>query len=116
MSALRIRSYAVRSRGARNGEKLRPVFSTDVVREIRPLKFAGNEIECAIDQGIVAARGKKAPICELEFELLSGEPWCLLRLARRLNSDIPLRLEARSKSARGYMLLGAVRLSDPSPA
>jgi triphosphatase len=98
---------------SRNGKRLRPVFSTDVVREIRPLKFAGNEIECALDRGVVAARGKKAPICEVEFELQSGQPSSLLRLARRLNADIPLRLEAASKAARGYMLLSGARPTAP---
>ena len=56
----------------RGGRRLLRVFSTDVVRETRPLKFAGNEIECAIDRGVVSARGRRVPICELEFELQSG--------------------------------------------
>lgn len=31
-------------------------FSMDVVREVRSVRFAGNEIECAIDYGVIAAR------------------------------------------------------------
>ena len=97
----------------RGGGRLLRIFSTDVVRETRALKFAGNEIECAIDRGAVSARGRRVPICELEFELQSGQPSSLLRLARRLNADIPLRLEAMSKAARGYMLLSGAQLSAP---
>ena len=95
----------------RRGKRLKPIFSTNVMRETRPLKFAGNEIECAIDYGFVAGRGKKAPICELELK--SGESSSLLQLARRLNANIPLRVEPASKAARGYALVNRARLTAP---
>lgn len=87
------------------GKKLKPVFVTNVMREIRLLELGQSHIECAIDRGFVAARGKKAKICELELELKSGEASSLLRLARRLNANAPLRIESASKAARGYALV-----------
>jgi inorganic triphosphatase YgiF len=99
--------------GSRRGKRLRPVFSTNVMRETRLLKFAGNEIECAIDRGFVAGRGKKAPICELELELRSGEAASLIQLARRLNANIPLRIEPKSKATRGYALVTGAQLAAP---
>jgi CHAD domain-containing protein len=44
------------------------------------------------------------PIAEVELELLEGSPEALYALALELDALTPLRLETRSKSARGYAL------------
>ena len=95
------------------GEKLKPIFFTNVMRELRLLKLGRSHIECAIDRGFVSARRKKAKICELELELKSGEASSLLKLARRLNANTPLRIEPASKAARGYALVNGAQLVVP---
>ncbi len=62
-------------------------------------------IELAIDAGeIIGPDGKREPISEIELELKSGEPASLYRLAQALSETVPLRLETRSKAARGFAL------------
>ena len=95
------------------GKKLKPIFLTNVMREIHLLELGRSHIECAIDRGFVTARGKKAKICELELELKSGEASSLLNLARRLNANTPLRIEPASKAARGYALVNGAQLVVP---
>src|SRR5665811_470109 len=91
-----------------------PVFATDVVRETWLLQLGRSQIECAIDRGIVAADGRRAPICEVELELKSGQPARLFQLAHRLNTIVPLRIEPASKAARGYDLANDARLTAPT--
>jgi inorganic triphosphatase YgiF len=93
-----------------------PVFATDVVRETWLLQFGRSQIEYAIDRGIVAADGRRAPICEVELELKSGQPARLFQLAHRLNTIVPLRIEPASKAARGYDLANDAGLTAPTPA
>src|SRR5919106_1261620 len=50
------------------------------------------------------ANGASMPIAEVELELLEGSPEALYALALELDALAPLRLETRSKSARGYAL------------
>lgn len=84
---------------------LKPVFVTDVRREVWPLRIGAAEIECAIDVGEIKTDDRSAPLCEVELELKSGLPSKLFELARRLNKAVPLRIEPASKAARGYSLL-----------
>jgi len=93
-----------------------PVFATDVVRETWLLQLGRSQIECAIDRGIVAADGRRAPICEVELELKSGQPARLFQLAHRLNTIVPLRIEPASKAARGYDLANDAGLTAPTAA
>jgi inorganic triphosphatase YgiF len=83
---------------------LKPVFVTDVTRQVWPLRLGASRIECAIDVGEIKADGKREPLCEVELELKSGAPAKLFELARSLNRSVPLRLEPESKAARGYSL------------
>lgn len=98
------------------GSDLVPVFATDVVRETWLLQLGRSRIECAIDRGIVAAHGKRAPICEVELELKSGQPVRLFQLAHRFNTVVPVRIEPASKAARGYDLADDSRLKAPVAA
>jgi triphosphatase len=98
------------------GNELVPVFATDVVRETWLVQLGRSRIECAIDRGIVAAGGRRAPICEVELELKSGQPVRLFQLAHRLNSIGPLRIETASKAARGYDLVNNAGLTAPTAA
>lgn len=94
----------------RNGalaSRLAPVFVTRVRRSISLLRLPkGDEIELALDEGVVEAGEASAPIHEVEMELKSGAPEHLYRFALDLLEDVPLRPGYLSKSERGYELLG----------
>jgi inorganic triphosphatase YgiF len=95
--------------GAVDPDDLRPVFATRVRRTVQRVEttdHAGRSslIEAALDFGGIEANGAKLPIAEVELELLDGSPEALYALALELDALAPLRLETRSKSARGYAL------------
>lgn len=104
----------IRKRCADN--HLVPVFSTNVMRESWLLRLGRSRIECAIDRGIIISNGRKAPVCEVELELKSGQAERLFQLARRLNAVVPLRVEPASKAARGYDLSRNADFAAPTAA
>lgn len=94
----------------RHAADLAPVFSTRFRRETR--LYASNDtvrILMMIDTGEIIAGERREPICELELELLDGQPLDLLLLACRLVADIPLMPGDLSKAERGFRL----HLDDP---
>ena len=95
------------------GHDLARIFATNVEREAWLLRLGQSQIECAIDRGEIATGRKRAPICEIELELKSGQPARLYQLARRLNAVVPLRIETRSKEARGYDLVAHAKRGAP---
>lgn len=86
---------------------LHPVFTSRVRRlSCRLHPMPGTTIELCCDQGqIEAPNGARLPICEIELELKQGQTQALFAVARALNQQALLRLEMRSKSARGYALI-----------
>ena len=95
--------------GAIDAGELRPVFATRVQRTVRRIETSdaaggSSVIEAALDLGSIEANGASMPIAEVELELLEGSPEALYALALELDALAPLRLETRSKSARGYAL------------
>ena len=93
--------------------RLAPRFTTDFRRETRLIDHAGARIEVALDEGEIAAAGRRVAIRELELELKEGEPEALWSLAEALASAVPLRPADTSKAARGGALLaGAWRLPE----
>jgi len=101
----------VQKRCARRG--LARVFATNVERETWLLQLGRTQIECAIDRGVIASERKKAAISEVELELKSGQPPRIYELAHRLNAIVPLRIETKSKEARGYDLVEHAKLAAP---
>ena len=87
-----------------DGEILAPVFTTRVERVVRIVHVGEAVIEAALDRGELSADGRRAPVCELELELKSGQPPALFDLARQLAKRVPLRLSLISKAERGYGL------------
>jgi triphosphatase len=85
-------------------QKLRPVFQTRFTRRARMLHRGKASIEVALDRGYVQARGRRAPISELELELKSGSMRALRREADRLAERFSLKFASTSKAARGYRL------------
>jgi inorganic triphosphatase YgiF len=83
------------------GRRLRPRFETRFVRRSGVVALhGGGEAELAIDSGAIVARGRRAPIREVELELRCGTHEALLRFARGLG----LALAYESKAERGYRL------------
>jgi inorganic triphosphatase YgiF len=92
--------------------KLRPVFTTDVMRAAIPVRSAGSEIEIAIDRGEVRAKRRRAPISEIELELKEGDPAPLVKLAKRVAQATHAGYGTASKAERGYALR---RGGEPAP-
>lgn len=98
-----------------------PVFHTDFNRRTWLLSHAGARIELALDQGELRSgegrRERRAPLLEVELELLEGPVDALLDLAHTLvlgpegHHDRALRLRPaqRSKAERGYALFRGER-------
>ncbi|HEV2532622.1 CHAD domain-containing protein [Phenylobacterium sp.] len=84
---------------------LKPAYNVRVTRRQRLVKFAGAEIELALDQGEVSGGVRVSPISEVELELKAGHPSALFDLARDLSKYAPLYLSFDTKSARGQALV-----------
>ena len=82
-----------------------PVFEVRVERRRWIVQQDGASVELVIDRGEVAAGNRTSPICEIELELMAGQPAALFALARRIDSTAPVRLGVQSKAERGYLLL-----------
>ncbi len=85
--------------------RLRPVFVTEVDRTEQPIAFAdGTRATLCLDAGEIRAGRKRAPLTEIEIELVQGEPRMLHELALSLAADLPVAMAQASKSERGYAL------------
>ncbi len=85
--------------------KLAPIFSTDFTRQVWLIECAKHtEIEIALDRGEIKANGQIEPICEIEFELKSGELQDLFTFVANLSFVDGVRLSSVSKAKRGYQL------------
>lgn len=89
---------------APDGE-LRAVFTAEVVRTLRELRYEGATIEMTVDEGSLRAGERTEPIRELELELKGGEAKALYRLAERLQAEFGFVLGTESKSDRGWRLI-----------
>jgi triphosphatase len=98
-----------RIRGWLKGEPLVPVYTTEVRRAVRMVERHGATVEVAFDRGAIVAGALKEPIREVELELKAGSSAGLIRLARELAASLPLRIDVRTKAARG------ARLIEPAP-
>jgi inorganic triphosphatase YgiF len=94
--------------------ELIPLFRTSFTRRLWRLTVAGGaRIEAAIDRGEVTAdvngEVRRAPISEIELELLHGDETALHALAADLSSKVPgLTPEDVNKAQRGYRLRAGV--------
>jgi triphosphatase len=90
-------------------DQLIPLFTTNFSRTLWDVSVDGANIEAAIDQGEVLAEvngeTRRAPICEIELELKSGDAGALHALSAELAKAIAgLRPDDISKAQRGYRL------------
>jgi inorganic triphosphatase YgiF len=86
-------------------------YRTDVLRRTRLLRTAGTQIELAFDNGAIEAGDASWPLCELEFELVSGQVTALTELARRWMHRHGLWIDTRSKAERGELLARGTRMA-----
>jgi triphosphatase len=85
--------------------RLRPIFVTEVDRTAQPLVFDdGTRATLCLDAGEIRAGRKRAPLNEIEIELVQGEPRQLHQLALSLAADLPVAMARTSKAERGYAL------------
>lgn len=80
------------------------LFTAAVERTVWRVNDMAGAFELILDQGEILANGKRAPICEVELELLDGEPRALFALGRQFAMSAPLRIGVLSKFERGLML------------
>jgi len=65
----------------------------------------GSQVALALDIGYVVAGTQRAPICELELELMAGRPAALFDLARHIAATVAVLPANLSKAERGYALV-----------
>ncbi|WP_434107444.1 CYTH domain-containing protein [Paraburkholderia caffeinilytica] len=88
------------------------LFRTNFTRTLWNVSLDGSTVEAAIDQGDVIAEvngeTRRAPICEVELELKSGDEAALNTLAAELGKQVTgLVPDNISKAQRGYQLRAA---------
>ena len=65
----------------------------------------GSVVEVSLDIGQIVAGNQCAPLCELELELVAGEPSALFEVAQQLARSVAVLPLNVSKGERGYALL-----------
>lgn len=91
----------------RGSDALAEVFRTDIRRTHRRLRSGGATLEIALDEGALQAGAQRAPVSEIEFELVAGPPAALPALAARWVQRHGLWWDVRTKAERGARLAAA---------
>ena len=91
---------------------LQPIFSTDFNRTFWLVEFQQSKIEVAFDQGKIIAGESEQPICEIEFELKSGNVQDLFDFVENLPFERDIYFSSASKAKRGYCLGSKQFLTD----
>ena len=91
---------------------LQPIFSTDFNRTFWLVVFQQSKIEVAFDQGKIIAGESEQPICEIEFELKSGNVQDLFDFVETLPFERDIYFSSASKAKRGYLLGSKQFLTD----
>jgi len=99
----RVLAEALRGEGGGTAP-LVPVSTTRVRRSSVVLDVGDARVELAFDRGTVVAGDRVEAICEVEYELLSGDPLALVALARAAVVAHGMWLSTLSKGARGAAL------------
>ncbi len=92
---------------SRHALRLRPIFTTEIERSTRVLRRRGTRVELALDRGRIlghAVTPREQPVCEVELELLKGDPRVMLDIAMELAESQHLQPLYQSKAMRGYLL------------
>ncbi len=92
-------------------ENLVPTFSTDFTRTTWLLECNGSQIEAGLDLGLIKNPFGEEKICELEFELKSGELADIFTLLETMPKRDGMWLSNLSKAQRGYLVGQAVKFA-----
>lgn len=79
-------------------------FSTDFQRKKWLVEYQQAQIEIALDQGLIKNQYGEEKICEMEFELKSGELKAILSLLTTLPNQDGVWFSSLSKAQRGYLV------------
>ncbi|OOR98719.1 adenylate cyclase [Haemophilus paracuniculus] len=85
-------------------QNLIATFSTDFHRTKWLIKYQQSQIEIALDQGLIKNQYGEENICEMEFELKSGELKAILNLLTTLPNQDGVWFSSLSKAQRGYLV------------
>ena len=84
---------------------LKQAFTTEFNRTTWRVEIApGQQVEVALDQGIIRCGESELPISEVEIELCEGSAAAVFDVAIALVTQITLKPESLSKAERGYQL------------
>lgn len=86
-------------------KSLHSIMETNFVRSRFRVDNGSGIMEVSIDNGEIITDNGKAPICELEIELFSGEEDALTEVTGKVVEKYGLKPEEKSKYARGLELL-----------
>ncbi|MCU0774144.1 MAG: CYTH domain-containing protein, partial [Ideonella sp.] len=89
---------------------LQPSYHVDVRRTARRVRAHGAVVEIALDEGAIRAGEREWPVCEVEFELVSGPLGGLIEVAGAWARRHRLWLDPRSKAERGERLVLGVEV------
>lgn len=92
--------------------ELLPTFSTDFTRHIWLVRYQQSQIEIALDQGKIRNPFGECEICELEFELKTGQLKDILALIAQMPAMQGIWFSDLSKAQRGYYLGQAVKFAE----
>lgn len=92
--------------------ELLPTFSTDFTRHIWLVRYQQSQIEIALDQGNIRNTLGECEICELEFELKTGQLKDILALIAQMPVMQGIWFSDLSKAQQGYYLGQAVKFSE----
>ncbi|MDH2925487.1 CYTH domain-containing protein [Nicoletella semolina] len=92
--------------------KLQPVFTTDFTRQSWLIAFQDSNIEIALDQGKVTSSENQEEICEIEFELKSGDVQDLIDLLSKMPVRQGMWFSSLSKAKRGYLLMDSQAIAE----
>ena len=86
-------------------DNLVSVFETNFKRTSAVIEHRGTKIECAVDDGYVSAGEYRAPLVEVELEIIEGDVDVLFDVAAKIAGMRPVMLADVSKAEKGYRLI-----------
>jgi inorganic triphosphatase YgiF len=84
---------------------LKPIFETRIERTSCLWDTPTAAIELSLDKGEIIGSDKTLPVTEIELELKRGHVAEVFKLARDIGAVVPVEIEVKSKSERGYELV-----------
>lgn len=90
-------------------DKLKPLFFTDIQRELWHAHWQQSIVEVAFDHGFIVVGEQRQAMDELEIELVQGQLEDLIDLARTLQQRWRLEPIEVSKAAKGYAFLASLK-------